>query len=188
MYEEIVQYRPYIYLMLHKPAGYVSATVDNRDRTVLDLVPDIYSHYPLFPVGRLDKDTEGLLLLTNDGKLSHQLTSPKKDIFKTYYAKIDGQITEEAMDVFKDGVVLDDGYHTKPAYLTILKAGSESEIELSISEGKYHQVKRMFEAIGLQVTYLKRLNMGNLTLDSALPVGRLRELNEHELAYIKTLK
>lgn len=188
VYDNLVQYKPYVYLMLHKPGGYVSATMDNRDQTVIDLIPESFSHYSLFPVGRLDKDTEGLLLITNDGKAAHQLTSPKKDIFKTYYAEIDGYIEDTAITDFKKGVILDDGYLTKPALLNILEAGPISKIELSISEGKFHQVKRMFEAIGLTVIYLKRIKMGNLLLDPDLAIGESRELNEKELAYITTLK
>src|SRR5690625_1045933 len=112
---EIVTYEKYVYLMLHKPQGYISATVDDIERTVIDLVPPEYDHYPLAPVGRLDKDTEGLLLLTNDGKVNHALTSPKRNVFKTYFAKVDGKVTETHIKQFEKGIVLDDGYKTKPA-------------------------------------------------------------------------
>lgn len=145
--EEVI-YREYIYLMMNKPAGYISATTDKYDPTVLDLIDLSYLVFEPFPVGRLDKDTEGLLVLTNDGKLSHRVLSPKKHVPKTYYAKIDGVVTEEDVEAFLEGVVLDDGYKTMPSQLNILKSDDESEIELTIHEGKFHQVKRMFESVG----------------------------------------
>lgn len=185
---ETVDYAEFVYLMLHKPQGYLSATEDYRDKTVIDLVPKAYAHFNVFPVGRLDKDTEGLLLLTNDGKLNHELTSPKKDIFKTYYAKIAGHVLPEHIELFASGIVIDDGYKTKPAKLTILTSKDVSEIELSISEGKFHQVKRMFEAIDMKVTYLKRLTMGELKLDEQLKLGDIRPLQEEELNYVLSLK
>lgn len=185
---KIVQYQKYIYLMLHKPQGVVSATVDDVDKTVVDLLSDAYRHFNPFPVGRLDKDTEGLLLLTNDGELAHQLTSPKKEIEKTYYAKIEGLVTDSDVETFQCGVILDDGYQAKPAELAILHAGELSEIEITITEGKYHQVKRMFEAVDKKVIFLKRLSMGDLQLDTKLPSGEYRELTEEELAYCQSLK
>ncbi|TRM12997.1 rRNA pseudouridine synthase [Lentibacillus cibarius] len=178
---EMVQYRKYIYLMMNKPPGYVSATVDDRDKTVIDLLPNDYQIFSPFPVGRLDKDTEGLLLVTNDGELAHQLTSPKKNIEKTYYAKINGHITDVDREKFADGIVLDDGYKTKPAVLTILQAGVISEAEITVTEGKYHQVKRMVEATGKRVRFLKRLRMGNLRLDPDLKPGAFRELTSVEV-------
>lgn len=184
---EIIVYEANAYLMLHKPPGYISATVDSRYSTVIDLVPDEYRHFQLFPVGRLDRETEGLLLLTNDGQLNHTLTSPNKNIFKKYFAKVAGQVCERHIDLFLGGIVLDDGYQTKKAYLEIKKSGKESEIILSISEGKFHQVKRMFRAIGMEVTYLKRIQIGNLMLDPSLPLGSLRPLTAEELAYLKGL-
>ncbi len=129
----------------------------------------------------MDKDTEGFLLLTNDGKLAHNLLSPKKGVPKTYYAHIEGIVTEEDTERFSEGVILDDGYETKPGQLRILKSADISEIELTITEGKYHQVKRMFEAVGKQVIYLKRLSMGPLSLDESLALGSYRELTEEEL-------
>lgn len=183
-----IEYQKYVYLMLHKPQNYLSATTDKYDLTVIDLVPKEYNHFEVFPVGRLDKDTEGLLLLTNDGKLNHALTSPKKDVFKTYYAHIQGVVDEEHIPMFLKGVVLDDGYQTKPAKLKIIKRAAVSEIELSISEGKFHQVKRMFEAIDKKVIYLKRLSMGELQLDEKLKLGDIRPLNEVELTYVLSLK
>lgn len=185
---EEIQYKATVYLMLHKPPNYISATTDNRAKTVIDLVPEEFKHHHLFPVGRLDKDTEGLLLLTNDGQLNHQLTNPKKDIFKTYFAKIDGIVEEKHIEQFNEGIILDDGYQSKPAYLKILKSNTISEIELSISEGKFHQVKRMFQSVGMEVIYLKRIQMGEITLDKTLSIGKMRLLNPGELAYLKTLK
>lgn len=186
--EQRIHYKKHVYLMLHKPQDYISATVDDRDKTVIDLVPISFQHYDLAPVGRLDKDTEGLILLTNDGMLNHIVTSPKNEIFKTYYAKVTGVVKEEHIAAFKAGVVLDDGYKTKQANLEIVKSADVSEIKLSISEGKFHQVKRMFRSIGMEVIYLKRLTIGELTLDEALPIGKTRQLKEVEMNYLTSLK
>lgn len=174
-------YQKNIYLMLHKPAGVVSATEDNREKTVLDLVRPEDRKNSLFPVGRLDKDTEGLLLLTDDGELAHRLLSPKKHVDKTYYAKIDGQVTEEHVKQFREGLDIGDEKKTLPAVLTILLSGPVSEIEVTIHEGRFHQIKRMFEAVGCKVTYLKRLSMGSLVLDETLPPEEYRPLTEAEL-------
>lgn len=174
-------YQKNIYLMLHKPAGVVSATEDNREKTVLDLVRPEDRKNGLFPVGRLDKDTEGLLLLTDDGELAHRLLSPKKHVDKTYYAKIDGQVTEEHVKQFREGLNIGDEKKTLPAVLTILLSGPVSEIEVTIHEGRFHQIKRMFEAVGCKVTYLKRLSMGSLVLDETLPPEEYRPLTEAEL-------
>ncbi|AXU70463.1 rRNA pseudouridine synthase [Clostridioides difficile] len=182
--EEVI-YREYIYLIMNKPDGYISATTDKYDPTVLDLIDLSYLAFEPFPVGRLDKDTEGLLVLTNDGKLSHRVLSPKKHVPKTYYAKIDGVVTEEDVEAFLEGVVLDDGYKTMPSQLNILKSDDESEIELTIHEGKFHQVKRMFESVGKKVVYLKRLSMGNLKLDESLELGEYRELTDEEVKLIE---
>lgn len=178
---EAVVYREYVYWMLHKPDGVISATEDTRDRTVLDLLKPKDRAPDLFPVGRLDKDTEGLLLLTNDGKLAHNLLSPKKHVPKTYYAEIDGMVDENDAEAFRQGVTLDDGYKTLPADLHIIHAADgASTIELTIREGKFHQVKRMFLAVGKKVTYLKRISMGPLKLDPTLPKGQYRELTTTE--------
>lgn len=188
---EKVVYKEFIYVMLHKPPGVVSATEDHRDRTVLDLLaPDLLAFEP-FPVGRLDKDTEGLLLLTNDGKLAHELLSPKRHVPKTYTALVSGDVNEEDVRRFAEGVTLDDGYVTLPGELVVLhqeeQAGEVlSRIELTIHEGKFHQVKRMFQAVGKKVVYLKRLRMGSLNLDEALPLGDYRELTADELARLRT--
>ncbi|WP_102691012.1 pseudouridine synthase [Rummeliibacillus pycnus] len=182
---ERVHYQEFIYLMMNKPAGVISATEDLYDQTVIDLLDPFHAHFNPFPVGRLDKDTEGFLLITNDGVLAHNLLSPKKHVPKVYYAKIEGRVTEEDIEAFNQGVILDDGYLTKPGKLIILKSGQVSEIELMISEGKFHQVKRMFEAVGKKVTYLKRLSMGNLQLDQNLSLGEYRELSPDEIEKIK---
>ncbi len=185
VFGERVQYVEFIYLMMNKPQGVISATEDKVDQTVIDLLDPLAQHFEPFPVGRLDKDTEGLLLITNDGNLAHNLLSPKKHVPKVYYAKIDGRVTEADIAAFEQGVELDDGYVTKPGHLVILKSDEQSEIELTIQEGKFHQVKRMFEAVGKKVTYLKRLSMGSLKLDENLPLGDYRELTENELEMLK---
>ena len=185
VFGERVQYTEFLYLMMNKPPGVISATEDNFDRTVIDLLDPLAQHFKPFPVGRLDKDTEGLLLITNDGQLAHNLLSPKKHVPKTYYAKIDGEVTQSDIEAFQRGVELDDGYVTKPGELIILSSGAKSEIELTIQEGKFHQVKRMFESVGKKVTYLKRLSMGSLKLDESLNLGDYRELTVEELNGLK---
>lgn len=185
---EVVEYREFIYLMMNKPPGVISATEDNHDQTVIDLLEAEDLVFEPFPVGRLDKDTEGLLLITNDGQLAHQLLSPKKHVPKTYYAHILGEVTEEDVKAFSQGVELDDGYETKPGELTILEAGATSKIELIITEGKFHQVKRMFEAVGKKVTYLKRIKMGPLSLDESLELGEYRELTDEEVELLRTVR
>lgn len=182
----VVSYREFIYLMLNKPAGCVSATFDPRDKTVLDLVPEGYRHYDLFPVGRLDKDTEGLLLLTNDGKLAHDLLAPKKHVPKTYFVRVDRAVEEHHLAQLVRGVTLEDGYTTMPAVAELLAAGPPSEVALTITEGKFHQVKRMFGALEMNVLYLKRTAMGRLNLDPALAPGEIRELTPEELVELKT--
>lgn len=187
---QAVRYRQFMYLMLNKPQGVISATEDSRERTVLDLLDDTYAHYELFPVGRLDKDTEGLLLLTNDGKLAHNLLSPRKHVSKMYFAEVEGLVTDKDQEIFNKGVTLDDGYHTMPAELNILASGDPekglvAKIELTIQEGKFHQVKRMFEAVGKRVVFLKRISMGTLLLDEYLAPGSYRELTENELTQLQ---
>lgn len=178
-----VGYERFEYYMLNKPAGYVSATTDTKDKTVLDLITD-KKRKDLFPVGRLDKDTEGLLLITNDGELAHRLLAPKKHVDKLYYAKVEGVVTEDDKKAFAEGVSIGDGEVTKPAVLEILKSDEISEIHLTIQEGKFHQVKRMFEAVGKKVIYLKRLSMGALKLDENLKLGEYRALTEEELKHL----
>lgn len=176
-----IRYQKYRYLLLHKPAGVVSATEDKKEQTVLSLIPEDLRK-DLFPVGRLDKDTEGLLLLTNDGALAHRLLSPKKHVDKTYYARIQGKVTEEDTKAFLKGVDIGDEKDTLPARLEILESEEESCILLTIQEGRFHQVKRMFEARGKKVVYLKRMSMGPLVLDEDLKAGDYRELTEKEMA------
>ena len=178
---KIASYEKYVYYMLHKPAGVVSATEDKREKTVLDLLKSEDRRDGIFPVGRLDKDTEGFLLLTDDGDLAHRLLSPRKHVDKTYYAKIAGSVTEAHIERFREGLDIGDEKKTLPAMLEILASEPEiSEIRITIHEGRFHQIKRMFEAVGCKVTYLKRLSMGAVALDETLAPGDYRPLNEKE--------
>lgn len=181
-----ISYVSYEYYMLNKPAGVVSATEDRRDTTVIDLIKE-KKRKDLFPVGRLDKDTEGLLLITNDGDLAHRLLAPKKHVDKVYYAKIDGIVTEEDVKRFAEGIDIgaEEEEMTRPAKLDIMKSAEESEIRLTIHEGKFHQVKRMFLAVGKEVTYLKRERMGTLCLDENLKPGEYRLLTEEEIENVR---
>lgn len=169
-----------VYLMLHKPAGYISATDDPKQTTVLELLPEHLRRIGLFPAGRLDKDTEGLLLLTNDGVLAHELLSPKKHVDKTYFVRVDGQLDREDTAAFAAGMTLGDGYTCLSAGLELLERPDEALVTLR--EGKYHQIKRMLAARGKPVIYLKRLTMGPLTLDESLAPGQWRELTAQEKA------
>ncbi len=183
---EEIFYRKYIYLMMNKPDGVISATFDNRDETVIDLLEIEHQVFNPFPIGRLDKDTVGLLLLTNDGDLNHRLISPKWKVDKIYYAKIDKLVTDSDIKKFESGITLDDGYICKEAKLEIIKASEEgSEVMITIQEGKFHQVKRMFEAVDKKVTYLKRVEFGTLKLDKDLEEGEYRELTDEEVAVLK---
>ncbi len=173
-----VTYKKYIYLVMNKPKGVLSASSDKQAKTVIDLVPSCYRHYELFPVGRLDKDTTGLLLITNDGDFAHRVISPKSGIDKLYHVVLDGRVTEEHISLFEKGVTLADGTLCMPAALTVLK---ECEALIKIREGKYHQVKRMFGVVGLGVNELCRLSVGKLSLPSELKEGECRELTEEEL-------
>lgn len=175
-----VAYAKYEYFMLNKPAGVVSATEDRREKTVLDLIRD-KKREDLFPVGRLDKDTEGLLLITNNGELAHRLLSPKKHVDKVYYVRVRGTVTEEDVEQFREGLDIGDEKMTLPAELKILHSGEESEAEITIREGRFHQVKRMFRAVGKEVVFLKRLRMGTLVLDENLAPGEYRRLTEEEV-------
>lgn len=178
--DQCVGYEAFEYYMLNKPAGVISATTDTKEKTVIDLI-ESKKRKDLFPVGRLDKDTEGLLLITNDGELAHRLLSPKKHVDKVYYAKIKGVVTEEDKIAFSEGVSLGQGEMAKPANLRILVSDEISEIHLTIQEGKFHQVKRMFLAVGKEVVYLKRLSMGSLVLDENLALGEYRPLTKEEI-------
>ncbi|WP_312085238.1 pseudouridine synthase [Exiguobacterium sp.] len=183
MYGEPVTYQKYIYLMMNKPPGVISATEDKRDETVIDLLFEDVTYFKPFPVGRLDKDTEGLLLLTNDGSFNHALMSPKKHVEKTYYAEVTGVLTQEDVEAIAAGITLEDGYQAKPGKLVILSTTeTDSTLELTITEGKFHQVKRMMLALGKEVTFLKRRSIGRLELDPALALGDYRELTPAELS------
>nr|WP_325212825.1 pseudouridine synthase [uncultured Oscillibacter sp.] len=184
---EALFYRRYTWIMLNKPAGYLSATEDGRGKTVLDLLPRELRRQELFPVGRLDKDTEGLLLLTNEGGLAHALLSPKRHVDKVYYVRTVGRLTEEDRRAFAAGMSLEDGLQCLPAGLEILAAGEESEAQVTLREGKFHQVKRMLAARGKPVTYLERIKMGNLPLDRGLSRGAFRFLTEEEIAELRVL-
>lgn len=178
---EIIKYTQYIYIMMNKPQGVVSATEDNYDKTVIDLLNDEDKFYNPFPVGRLDKDSEGLLLITNDGQLAHDLLSPKKHVDKTYYVEVEEEVTEDDVKAFGEGVILkEDNYKTLPAKLQIIESGYPSICFVTIREGKFHQVKRMFNAVNNEVTYLKRISMGYLKLDESLKAGQYRHLTEEE--------
>ncbi len=184
---DLLNYREFIYLMMNKPDSVISATFDNKLKTVADILPEKYRNFELFPAGRLDIDTEGLLLMTNDGQLAHNLLSPKKHVPKKYFSIIDSKVTEEDIEKFGDGITLEDGYKTMPAELVVLNDGDLSEIELIIHEGKFHQVKRMFEAVGKRVKYLKRIEMGTLKLDESLSPGECRELTDEEVNLLKQI-
>ena len=183
--KETVNYQKYIYLMLNKPQGYVSAVYDKKLPVVTELVPEKYRHFEVFPVGRLDIDTEGLIVLTNDGELCHRVLSPKYHVDKTYFVRCNSPLTENDVLSFKDGVTLDDGYKTMGAQLSI-DGANPFECTLTIQEGKFHQVKRMMEAIGNKVVYLKRLSMGRLILDKNLSLGEIRELTPEEVVLLET--
>ena len=175
-----VSYARLEYYMLNKPAGVVSATEDKRDKTVVDLITE-KKRKDLFPVGRLDKDTEGLLLITNDGELAHRLLSPRKHVDKVYYARIRGRVTDEDREAFARGMDIGDDRPALPEELEILDAGETSEVRVTLREGRFHQVKRMFRAVGKEVVYLKRLSMGSLALDEGLAPGEYRRLTEEEV-------
>ena len=182
---EVLRWRKYTWVMLNKPAGYLSATEDGKGETVLDLLPQELQKQGLFPVGRLDKDTEGLLLLTNEGGLAHELLSPRHHVDKVYYARVDGRLTEEDCRAFEAGITLGDGLVCQPAGLEILSAGATSEAHVTLREGKFHQVKRMLAFLGKPVTYLERVRMGNLTLDENLDRGSYRFLTETEIESLR---
>ncbi len=184
---EAFYYQEFHYLMMNKPAGVITATWDRNSKTVLDLLTEPYNKIELFPVGRLDKDTEGLLLITNDGKLAHRLLSPKKKVPKTYYVEVSGMLAADDIDKFSKGIQLEEDFITLPAELEIIEAGSRSKAMITIYEGKFHQVKRMFEAVGKSVEYLKRISMGSLYLDESLPIGTYRKLTETELKALMDL-
>ena len=182
---EVLTYRRFTWIMLNKPAGYLSATEDGRGATVLDLLPQELQKQGLFPVGRLDKDTEGLLLLTNEGGLAHDLLSPRHHVDKIYYARVAGCVTEEDCRAFEAGMILEDGLVCQPAGLEILRAAEESEVHVTLREGKFHQVKRMLADRGTPVLYLERVKMGKLPLDPSLKRGEYRFLTELEIEELR---
>lgn len=180
----LLTYRKYRYYMLHKPAGVVTASRDRHDKTVLDLLPAAL-RTDLFPVGRLDKDTEGLLLLTNNGELAHRLLAPKKHVEKTYYAECRGAISQAGLEQLSRGVDIGDDTPTRPAGIRLISGTQEQCcVEITVTEGRYHQIKRMIAAVGGTVTYLKRLSMGPLVLDETLAKGQYRELTAQEEAML----
>lgn len=177
-----VHYQAHVYYMLNKPAGVVSAVRDANNQTVIDLISKKDQRPGLFPVGRLDRDTEGLLLITNNGQLAHQLLVPKKEVIKKYEAIVNEPVTDEDVQAFKEGIIFHGGIQCKPAELRILETiENESRVLLAISEGKFHQVKKMFLSVGKKVTYLKRVAMGTLVLDEVLEKGSYRALTNEEL-------
>lgn len=182
---KLVKYVEYEYFIMNKPGGVVSATKDDADTTVIDLIKTNIRE-DIFPMGRLDKDTEGLLIITNDGDMAHRLLSPSNHVKKIYFARIEGKVTDNDILKFKEGLTLKDGTVTKPSELKIILSDEISEIELTIYEGKYHQVKRMFASVGKKVIYLKRICMGDLYLDESLKPGEYRELTKEELKKLNT--
>ena len=181
---ERVEYKEFLYIMLNKPQDVISATDDERHRTVLDLLPEPLTKVGLFPVGRLDKDTEGLLVLTNDGKMAHELLTPKKHVPKRYYVELKKALSKDEAKILENGVELET-FTTKPAKVEFI---TEDKVFIIISEGKYHQVKRMFKCVGNRVLFLKRTGMGNLGLDESLNPGEYRELTADELELLQSLK
>lgn len=197
-----VRYSEFEYYMLNKPAGVVSAVTDKRDKTVVQLI-DTEKRRDLFPVGRLDKDTEGLIIITNDGKLANAILSPNKHVEKTYYAIVRGNVTDDVILRFQEGLDIGDARITKPAGLKLVdslisegavrdldnEAGADDKlchVEITITEGRFHQIKRMFEAVGMKVIYLRRLSMGGIVLDEALPCGSWRRLSEDEVELLRS--
>lgn len=181
----VMDYQEFYYFILHKPAGYITATEDKKLPTVVDLLEEEDRNKDVAPVGRLDKDTEGLLVLTNDGKTTHELLSPKKHVDKVYYARVAGKVVPEDCETFAAGMTLEDGTVFAPGKLEIITSGETSEIYVTIKEGKFHQVKRMVQAIGKEVVYLKRIKMGNFSLPEDLAIGEYRQLTKEELKQLK---
>lgn len=181
---EEIPYKPYIYIMLNKPQGVVSASNSKSHKTVLDLVPPSFYRSDLFPAGRLDKDTEGFVLITNDGDFAHHILSPKNHIEKKYEAVLDGKITPEQIAQIESGITLADGTKCQTARLAIIEDSNTPTVEIAICEGKYHQIKRMFGVIGLGVNHLKRTAMGNLALDENLAQSECREILHKEIEQI----
>lgn len=177
---EPLTYQKFVYLMMNKPSGILCVSRDPKVPTVLDLLPPALRRKGLFPAGRLDKDTVGLVLLTDDGEFAHRLLAPKKDIVKRYLVRLDGPLTEEHVRLFAEGVTLADGTPCRPATLKILEEGDTPLAEIGITEGRYHQIKRMFGVVDRGVVWLKRLSMGPLVLDESLGEGEVRPLTDEE--------
>lgn len=177
-----VNYEKYHYIMLYKPAGCVSSTYEKGERSVLSYIDEVYAD-DLFPVGRLDKDTQGLLLLTNDGELSHQLLSPSKHVDKRYYVELEQEVTEDAVRMFREGIDIGDEDPTMPAVLEL--TSHPQHVYVTLHEGRYHQIKRMFEALDNRVVFLKRISMKELVLDETLKPGEYRKLTEDEIIKLK---
>lgn len=185
---ENVDYKKYIYILMNKPCGVVSATFDNFDETVIDILEPKYQSFKPFPVGRLDKDTRGLLIITNDGKLNHRLISPRSHVDKVYYAEIDRPLNESDVDKFGKGIVLKDGYKCMSAALHIMESTQDgSRAEVTVQEGKFHQVKKMFNSLGKNVVYLRRIRFGPIKLEDSLEEGEYRELSKEEIESIKKI-
>jgi 16S rRNA pseudouridine516 synthase len=178
-------YSEHTYVMMNKPEGYLSATEDMNRETVLDLLPKELRNRALFPVGRLDRDTVGLLLITNDGALAHRLLSPKHHVDKVYFARTEGKLDAEDEKAFAEGITLGDGFECMSAGLRIISAGETSEALVTVREGKFHQVKRMLASRGKPVTYLRRISMGTLTVDESLAPGEWRYLTDKEIDELK---
>ena len=183
---QALNYQKYVYIMMNKPAGVVSATTDNHDRTVIDILPAEFKRKGLFPAGRLDKDTEGLLIITDDGDFAHKMLSPKKHVYKKYVAKVDADITEETIKRFEEGIVFADGTKCMPAKLELEKNSDKKTGIVTICEGKFHQVKKMFIYCGINVVHLQRISIGNLYLDGKLPIGCCKMMSnlDKELIFI----
>lgn len=189
---EKITYKPFVYIMMNKPSGVISATEDGKHKTVIDLLCEKYKNYKVFPVGRLDIDTEGLLLLTNDGVLAHNLLSPKKHVDKKYYVELKEPLTIEKKKILENGIKLEENFVTKKAKIEIIDKDKNKNIDINkvnsvfitISEGKFHQVKRMFKFVENEVLYLKRVKMGKLLLPEDLKLGEYRELSEEEMNLI----
>lgn len=194
--EKEISYRPFVYIMMNKPNGVISATEDKEHRTVIDLLGEEYRTYNIFPVGRLDIDTEGLLLLTNDGQMAHNLLSPKKEVNKKYYVEVRDPVLKIDIEKLEKGILLEENFVTKDSKVEVIENSkisidktngqrNPSKVFITITEGKYHQVKRMFKAVGNKVIYLKRIEMGSLKLDPTLNPGKYRELTQKEISLLK---
>lgn len=178
---ELLRFKRYQYLMMNKPKGVVSASNDARMQTVVDLVPPTLFRRGLFPAGRLDRDTEGLLILTDDGDFAHKMLSPKNHVYKLYEAVVSAPVGNREIELFREGIVFQDGTRCLPAELEVIQPGEHPVTSIKICEGKFHQIKKMFLAVGCQVLQLKRVQIGNLSLDESLSPGMCREIEENEL-------